>query len=88
MSADHPLTPHLAALLHPFRAAARELGAASGKLQAELAGGTKSELHTREPIAAESSPTYGHGAQRRLFPGQQTLFGREVEDPPRRGRRK
>jgi hypothetical protein len=59
------------------------------KLQAELAAGAGPERQTREPIAADSPPpTYARGAQRRLFPGQQTLFGAEMEDPPAAKRRK
>lgn len=58
------------------------------KLQAELATGGEAESRAGEPIAAESSATYGPGAQPRLSPGQQTLFGPEVKDPPPRRRRK
>ena len=57
------------------------------KLQAELRGET-APATVAEPIAAEPAAGYGKGAQRRLFPGQQTLFGPETEDPPRRRRRK
>jgi len=38
---------------------------------------------------AEAPPTYGTpGAQRRLFPGEPTLFGDPLEDPPTRRKRK
>ena len=57
------------------------------KLQAELRGDA-APAAVAEPIAAESAAGYGEGAQRRLFPGQQTLFGPGAEDPPRRRRRK
>jgi hypothetical protein len=48
--------------------------------------GQESE-QTAKPAAhvAEPSPAYGPGAQRRLFPGDPTLFGDPMEDPaPRR----
>lgn len=58
------------------------------RLQAEIAGGYPEHTREREPIAAESKATYGRGAQRRLLPGQPTLFGAEMEDPPSRRKRR
>jgi len=62
-------------------------------LQAELRGETP--MPGKPPLlkVAEAPQTYGAGAagaQRRLFPGEATLFGETFEDPPprpKRGRR-
>ena len=60
------------------------------RLQAELRG--EAFVGEREPLTkvAEPSAEYsgGPGAQRRLFPGEPTLFGNSQEDPPRRGKRR
>jgi hypothetical protein len=60
------------------------------RLQQELQG-TSGIASTTVPLAAEQAEGYHtgmSGAQRRLFPGEPTLFGESWEDPPSRRRRR
>jgi hypothetical protein len=55
------------------------------RFMANLSGQESEQPAQPSPHVAEPSPTYAPstpGAQRRLFPGEPTLFGDPMEDPP------
>jgi hypothetical protein len=57
------------------------------RLQAELRGDAVGTLPDGAALAAEGLGPSAGRAQRRLFPGEQTLFGPKAEDAPRARRR-
>jgi len=61
------------------------------RFMANLSSQEFEQLAAPATHVAEPPPTYAPGtpgAQRRLFPGEPTLFGDSLEDPPKRRRRK
>ncbi len=60
------------------------------RFMANISGQESEQPAQPSPHVAESPPTYAPGtpgAQRRLFPGESTLFGDPMEDPPERRRK-